>query len=583
VVVPTNLLEQWKQEISKHTTGLSILIPDGKQELPPPEKLADYDIILFSSTRLERLKLTGTTDANGTYLLRSSMAQIHFKRCIVDEGHKLGNSTMSSKSDLHLVLDCLHISARWIVTGTPSKGLFGVDDSPNTSPPGTPSSDSSRRERRLVASSLEQEKSDLKRIGSIATLYLKARPWANSMAESGDTPADWSLYVLQPRFSGRGSGRKDCLKVTLESLIIRHHISEVSRLLPVVDEKMVYLDGSYQDKLSLNLFSMMIIFNAVQSQRTDQDYFFHPRQRKALMQLVYNLRQASFFGGSFFSVADINRAVETAEKFLSEGKIQISKDDESLLRSAIEFGHVAARNHLKIHANMFHEMPIYVENFPGGFGKAWSIDQTEGDPVCTDSPMIRELQRYLQPTEDAPHSLQMLFNSGAFEARGSAERTKAIEAEMEAAPTNTNGTGSSGARLAGNTQLGQDSNTPRRRKSTSLTPSAKAEATILVAREVPENEIAEPLARTQIISTTSAKLSYLIDEVVKYQKDEQIIIFYENDNVAYYLAGMLEVVSTGVYICQRRRHISNFMLLLSYKSSISSTPRLLHQSDVLSM
>jgi hypothetical protein len=52
---------------------------------------------------------------------------------------------------------------------------------------------------------------------------------------------------------------------------------------------------------------MMIIFNSVQSQRTDQDYFFHLRQRKALMQLVNNLKQASFFGGVFYSTEDIRK------------------------------------------------------------------------------------------------------------------------------------------------------------------------------------------------------------------------------------------------------------------------------------
>ncbi len=62
-------------------------------------------------------------------------------------------------------------------------------------------------------------------------------------------------------------------------------------------------------------------------------------------------------------------------------------------------------------------------------------------------------------------------------------------------------------------------------------------------RDVPEIDIAEPLASAQIISTASAKLSYLIDSIVKYQDDEQIIVFYENDNIAFYLAEHLEIVS----------------------------------------
>lgn len=60
--------------------------------------------------------------------------------------------------------------------------------------------------------------------------------------------------------------------------------------------------------------------------------------------------------------------------------------------------------------------------------------------------------------------------------------------------------------------------------------------------EVSETTIAAPLAGTQLIATASAKLSYLIDQIVQYQEKEQIIIFYENDNVAYYLAGVLEIV-----------------------------------------
>src|SRR6201994_1111869 len=193
---------------------------------------------------------------------------------------------------------------------------------------------------------------------------------------------------MQPRHSNRSSGRKDCLKNTLEALIIRHRLSEIGDLLPPVDEKVVYLDGSYQDKLALNLFSMMIIFNAVQSQRTDMDYFFHRRQRKALQELVSNLRQASFFGGSFFSASVILKAVETAEKFLEEGKVAVSTEDESILREAIAFGHLALENGLKEGASLFRELPLYVSNFPGGLGEAWSLDLQAGDPVCIDARLI---------------------------------------------------------------------------------------------------------------------------------------------------------------------------------------------------
>jgi hypothetical protein len=542
VIVPPNLVQQWREEISKHTTGLKVLVCTKKKELPPVKELLEYDIILFSSTRFERLRLDGTTDRNGSFLFESPLAQIRFKRCIVDEGHKLGNSKASSKSNLHLMLDCLQISARWIVTGTPSKGLFGVDQSPASSTPSTP--DAVVQNRRLSESSSEQEKDDLRRIGSIAALYLKARPWANTSTELGDTPAEWSVYVMQPKHSRRSIGRRDCLKMTLESLIIRHPISEVAQLFPVVKEKVVYLDGSYQDKLSLNLFSMIIIFNAVQSQRTDRDYFFHPRQRGPLLQLLSNLRQASFFGGSFFSSQDISKAVETAEGFLAEGKVQISSEDEALLREAVAFGRLAIKNHLRNHANMFHEMPIYIKDFPGGLGQEWSLDRKEGDPVCMDSRLVVALQKYLRPTLDAPNSLQLLFTSGKLAEEGRAEREKALDAEINAEMGihSAQGNGTSAPTLAGNTELGRDNNNAGQRRSASLKTLERMDE--IVPIEVAAGvEIAEPLAETRIISTVSAKLSYLVDQVVKYQADEQILIFYENENVAYYVAGMLEVVS----------------------------------------
>ncbi|KAH6854645.1 P-loop containing nucleoside triphosphate hydrolase protein [Chaetomium sp. MPI-CAGE-AT-0009] len=526
VIVPPNLVQQWKEEIAKHTSGLEVLVVDKKQLLPPVEELVEYDIILFSSTSFEKLLDDVGVDQGGAKVLKSPLASIHFKRCIVDEGHRLGNSTLGRKSNLHLIIDHLQISAKWIVTGTPSKGLFGVNDTPS------PHSDNRRR----AETSLNLEKDDLKRIGSIAMLYVRMQPWANMVPEGGDPPADWSVYVMQPR-SARSTGRADCLRATLESLIIRNRLSDLGDLLPSVDEKVVYIDGCFQDRLVLNLFSMMIIFNAVQSQRTDRDYFFHPRQRKSLLELVYNLRQASFFGGSFFSPDQIQKAIATAETFLEEGKVQISADDESLLRDAINLGRLAMDNNIKRCANLFREVPLYVQNFPWNAGREWSLDLHDGDPVCTDSRMISALQRFLHPLLDAPASLQVMFDTGRFAARGWEERLKGIEEQdpqVEDSPPKT---------LAGNTPLGQDSNSPNKRRSAIFTKELpKTETDVNLGLEDHGTGIPAPLAQTQLVSTASAKLSYLIDQVVKYQESEQIIIFYENDNVAYYLAGILEIL-----------------------------------------
>ena len=328
VIVPNNLMTQWDQEIRKHTSGLNIIAVSASQPDPQEQELIKADIVLFAQGRFE--KLLGTA---------SPLANIRFKRCIVDEGHRLGHSKMAARSNLLLMIDRLEIESRWIVTGTPSQGLFGVDGSDGAL--GSPVT------TRAVDSTNEQERRDLERLGAMAAFYLKIRPWANTSTEHGDRPADWAVYVMRPQHSKRSSGRPSCLQETLDSMIIRHRLAEVSSLLPPVDEKMVYLEGSYQDKLALNLFSMMIIFNSVQSQRTDRDYFFHQTQRKARDELWTNLRQASFFGAVFFSREDITKAVETAESFLEKKKFEVSAEDEALLREAISMGRLALGNVLK--------------------------------------------------------------------------------------------------------------------------------------------------------------------------------------------------------------------------------------------
>ncbi|KAJ4126865.1 hypothetical protein NW765_002654 [Fusarium oxysporum] len=542
VVVPPNLLVQWKQEISKHTDGLEVLVVTRDQPLPKPEDLSKFDLILFTQTRLENL----LRQEGG--LEQSPLSKVHFKRCIVDEGHKLGHSRMSSKSNMLLVLDALHFSARWIVTGTPSQGLYGVDMQTKT-----PQSVAQPEEGGSVAtcntsrnSILEMERRDLERIGTMAALYLRARPWANTTLDVGDTMADWATYLLLPKHKKNSGGRWDCLRATLNSLIIRHQIAEVNSLFPPVNEKLVVLEGSYQDQMSLNIFSMMIIFNSVQSQRTDMDYFFHNKQRKALLQIVHNLKQASFFGGSFYSQQDIEKAVETAEDFLAEKKVPTSDQDRELLEQAIEFGHVVSTNKVKALSNTFHEMPLSVHGLPHNVSASWSLDQEAGDHICSSSTMLVTLQKLIYKSASKPEELNSLLN-GRLIQEGVDSRMRMLTSDET---TNSSQT------LAGNTKLGDDKH--RITNSHGIS-DVKAEV------EATADGALGPLETVQITSTVSAKLSYLIDSVLRYQENEKILIFYENDNIAWYLAGVLEVLQVqhliyakGLTVQRRSQYVNTF-------------------------
>ncbi|OBS26889.1 hypothetical protein FPOA_00832 [Fusarium poae] len=543
VVVPSNLLAQWKQEIKKHTDGLEVLVVDGYKDLPPPRDLLKYDMLLFSQPRLEALKRKeGGVDA-------SPLSQIHFKRCIVDEGHKLGNSRISGKSDMLLVLESLHFSSRWIVTGTPSHGLYGVDAQKMAKESdGVHREDIARTKTRVDESNsdLEMEKKDLTRIGAIAVLYLKVRPWAKTSLESGDTTADWTTYLLLPKHKSTGRGRWDILRSTLNSLIIRHRLTEVGDLLPPVNERLVVLKGSYQDKMSLNIFAMMVIFNAVQSQRTDMDYFFHAKQRKALTQVFQNLKQASFFGGSFYSQEDIVKAVETAEKFLQEKKVPISDEDRLLLEQAIQFGHVVINNKLKALSNQFHEMPVFVKGMPNSSSASWSLDGETGDGMCSSSNMLVALQKLVYESVSKPDKFNSLLN-GQLAQEGVSERERMLA---------SNDPGKNSQTLAGNTKLGNDQHPSIRARGMKDT---KPEAEAILDGAL------GPLEEARITATASNKLSYLIDNILRYQEDEKILIFYENDNIAWYLAGMLEVLqiqhliyAKGLTVQRRSQYVNTF-------------------------
>ncbi|RYP76395.1 hypothetical protein DL771_001834 [Monosporascus sp. 5C6A] len=564
IITPNNLVTQWENEIKKHTTGLKVLVMTDTIPIPQVTVLLTYDVIIFSQTRFEWIQRERRNTGGPMREIYCPLEYMRFKRCIIDEGHRLGSHGPGYRSDVMRVIDRLEIAARWVVTGTPSRGLYGVGEELST---GTYSQSEGDSEQ-ASDTAIQQEREDLQRIGNLAAKYLRVRPWANTKEEAGDTVADWNIYVMNKKQHSKAHDRRDCLKGTLDSLIIRHRLVDVIKMLPPVNEKIVVLDGSFQDKLSLNLFSMMIIFNSVQSQRTDMDYFFHPRQRKSLVQLVNNLRQASFFGGVFFSAQDITKSLQTAEEFLEKKAVPISTEDEKALRQAIDFGRLAAGNRLKDVSNQYHALPIYLDNFPGGNGKNWALDDKggNGEPICTEAGLVRALQRYLNPCIDAPTSLKLMVESGRLDSQGEAERSQALAAVRDTAGQPTRHEPQAET-LAGRTSLGDDHHAKPKARSLAKSTFVLFEANNAVeANAASKIEIAEPLAKTRIISTASAKLSYLIDSIVRYQEEEQIIVFYDNNNIAYYLASVLEILQiqhliytrAGLTAARRAQYIVTF-------------------------
>ncbi|KAK0108497.1 hypothetical protein ONS95_003301 [Cadophora gregata] len=634
VVAPANLIQQWQHEIKKHTTGLKVLVMKTMSDvLPRAEALVDCDIILFSKQRFDKEAAYEVDDndhsgstSRQTFLnggrpgrtavmmkvYHSPLKDLHFKRLIVDEGHTFGNSSSSSRTEASAVVDFLQVSARWIVSGTPTKGLYGAEvgigssqttsreDTPSSSSTpsaiadiplkavsallDTPTSDScSQASSKELSMYHKQERKDIEKLGNIATSYLKARPWANRPDDNDY--ASWSHLIMQPRHGSKSRGNLDCLRATLEGMIIRHQQSDVELevTLPPLYQNLVLLEGSVQNKLSLNTFSMMITANAVLSERKDADYFFHPRQRRNLQQLVSNLRQASFFW-SGFETEHITNTIENAKDFLRDRKVPISPEDEVLLNEAIMQGQCVLTNSISKVISEYHEMPMHVDNdLSDEIRKAWSLVHEPGNPTIMGATMVHAAQKFVEtqlykedPTDELVGAGREAMSAAIAAVQPQSPRPRkrkfrdanGVKKAVDVAPT-----------LAGGVTIGDESSS-RKRPRTSLSTTKRAsrssdsdllnidsiditndqeedEATIqkqLDAQLQPKSvlkksskpdisgtlDASSPLTTAKIISTASAKLSYLMDAITQHSSTEKILIFYEADNVAYYIAQALE-------------------------------------------
>ncbi|KAF7885326.1 uncharacterized protein EAF01_011391 [Botrytis porri] len=580
VVVPPNLVHQWIQEIEKHTTSLSYLvIDDVRIRVPAAHELVKYDIILFSRSRFEREAteetLTSPQSTNtcehcfgnpeasncpceiysrntpaDTFKYRSPLRDLHFKRLITDEGHGFGNVKKSGQSNAIIMIDFLHIDARWIISGTPTNGLHGKDvefsrtyelRDYHTMSMGLESAKmplgKSYTDSKVVAA--EQETKDLEKLGNILKSYLKAQPWANT-AVVGDQ-ASWLDLVIKPRFNRQIHGDPGILKFTLESMIIRHTERDITSQLrlPKLNKKIVSLEGCFQDKLSLNIFSMMITINAVTSEREGVDYLFHPKNRRALLTLFSNLREASFTW-SGYTTAMIENSLQTGEKFLT--KDDINPEDRKLLQEAIRVGKLALSNGIFTAVSQLHEMAMYVQNpLQEEIRRAWALDYHDGNPtlmgasmICAAKEAFRTYRRGdLNDPSDSDFDTAKLINLGE-----NLMRRFAVNADVDPVKFKS-------------TQAGF----------TDHRPNAIPDFSTSVKRSMWKS--------STITSTASSKLSYLMDQIFLYHKKEKIVVFYEAENVGYYIAQALKCVNIERLLYTRRDSTSERLKCVAKFKSVA--------------
>jgi hypothetical protein len=230
-------------------------------------------------------------------------------------------------------------------------------------------------------------------------------------------------------------------------------------------------------------------------------------------------------------------------------------------------------------------MPFYIQNdWISNVRNAWALDTVDTNPTLLGSTQLLALQKFVHTRLAKNQAMDGLEDAGKV-ARAAAIAASSSSPVSRSKVSKTQRKLDDSPTLAGGIRIVEDLSPRKKRKPSSSvyglgsSHASGSQSTPHMATAAPanpikkqtsgcegigqailpetENENASELASTKttlkvfelsstsakIVSTASSKLSYLIDQILMYQRSEKIIVFYETDNVAYYLAQALEAIN----------------------------------------
>ncbi|KAF2764375.1 hypothetical protein EJ03DRAFT_331894 [Teratosphaeria nubilosa] len=619
VVVPRNLFKQWQSEIQKHvdTDYLRVLVmEDSRRALPPAEELCTYDLILFSRNRFElekrdgsdeqgrrisstqlvcRCPYIGATRTRDCHCVRSDdlydspLKHVHFKRLVVDEGHFFAHSNTVAVAVANELITADH---RWVISGTPARDLLGVEVDMSSLSQNTLQTADDILDHRRSFNQKEDTSGAIKSLGALASSFLKIRPWC-AQSKGVRKEAEWDDHVYRHEDLRKRtySGFSSRLRRTLESMVVKTQPKDVEKdiLLPPLSHRVVRLEPSYYDKLTANLFTLVLTANAVTSERTDADYLFHKNSAKSRYQLIYNLRQSAFFWTGF-SEDDIHTSLNNSTGYLAKDGTLCTEEDRELLTSMLACADKVIACEGWKSMSRSHELGVFIDSWPEESADHWAFDEARS-PLMTGISQLLEAQKQVNKRAAQADPGDGLSGAGirllapvrhaAVKQQGSGKQSPEKPVLTKAGiPTSTlNGDSqilrrrlSSSGQKKGNPKAqqkvskffnatkarttGSKNALPRvqpecstgsvqdRASFAHCLPSAAGSSRKRKHAEIDHVEFdpKSPYLKSRIVGTTSAKLSYLISQIVRHHKEEKILVFYDGDNVAYYVAQMLELL-----------------------------------------
>jgi hypothetical protein len=608
IVVPRNLCKQWHSEIQKHVDDgvLQILLmEDPKSVLPAADELRGYDVIIFSRSRFElevkdgaddlgrrirprscRCPYIGATRTVDCHCVKSDdiyespLKQLHFKRLIIDEGHFFSSSDSTA---VRVAKGLVTADHRWVVSGTPAKDLLGVEADMSVAAVQEEAGQSRDEvlDRRRHFNPKEDASGAIKSLGTLASHFLRIQPWAAAEG-SNEKSAVWEDHIYRHEDYRRRtfSGFSNCLRRTLEAMVVKTQPEDVEQdiNLPPLNHEVILLEPSFYDKLTSNLFSIVLTANAVTSERKDADYLFHKNSAQARYQLIGNLRQSAFFWTGF-SEADIIASQKNSRSYLDKPSASCTDNDRGLLTEALQATDTILSSEGWKALSRSHELGVFVDHWPEESAEFWAFGSTS-NPLLTGISQLQEAQKHVNErvgledpgeglagigiramkraqegrredqvaTRESKPNLSKANISLSGEPtlkRRASSSSRGEKTTAKRAKTSKNGRKDSavvaGASSADDTGGQSVDHVPAKTTTTANTPGqpAKRRWSDVERSELPDSS---PFSQGLVVGTTSAKLSYLTSQILKYQEEEKILVFYEGDNIAYYIAQMLELL-----------------------------------------
>ncbi|EAW10528.1 putative SNF2 family helicase [Aspergillus clavatus NRRL 1] len=512
IVVPPNLVDHWEEQITRHTQGLKVLILRNPTDVTPDsDDLLQYDILLFSRSRFDQEAGKSVDKKCGPFKpTESPLLKLHWLRIIIDEGHSVAGSSKSNKTNTGVLLEQLRAERRWIVSGTPSRGLYGVEVSIASRETHTSDTDMSEATDAVLKRKKKVEIRDddyIARLKPVVVQFFDLKPWSNPVTDQ----ADWTTYT---KLVGKdGSRRKvQSLRVILQSLVVRHRMDviQTETTLPKLHNRVVYLEPTFYDRLNLNLFIFILAVNAITSEREGKDYMFDPKNKDHLSTLIRNLRQAGFWWAT--SNHDISGAVQNALEYMGKNRDRMNYNDIAMLCEGMQIAHKALASEAWNAFRQLNELGVYVQDFPDHARGLWALQPSKSDvePLLMGISQACRAQQFVKEHLKSCDPAEGLAGAGIKARRELANATEEMKGKLEFATE----------------------------KKTRKKAGKKSFSKGLMKSLPPDS----PLAQTKLVATTSAKMTYLLNRVQVLHTEEKIIIFYDSTNSAVWIAEGLDLL-----------------------------------------